>query len=73
MQEAFYAIMEEQIKSKMLAEASPDYTFIVVSQSMVPEEKSQPRRAVICIIGTLLGFIFSIVFVFFLHFYKKES
>ena len=29
MQEVFYTIIEEQIKSKMLAEASPDYAFTI--------------------------------------------
>ena len=55
MREVFYTIIEEQTKNKMVAEASPDYAFIAVSPSMVPEEKSQPKRALICILGTLLG------------------
>ena len=39
MQEVFYSIIEEQTKNKMLAEASPDYVFVAVGPSMVPEEK----------------------------------
>ena len=55
MQEVFYTIIEEQIKTKMLAEASPDYVFVTVSPAMVPAEKSTPKRASICILGTILG------------------
>lgn len=60
MREVFYTIIEEQTKNKMVAEASPDYAFVAVGPSMVPEEKSKPRRAMICIVGTLTGFIISL-------------
>ena len=42
MREVFYTIIEEQTKNKVVAEASPEYAFVAVSPSMVPEEKSQP-------------------------------
>ena len=71
MQEVFYTIIEEQIKSQVLAEASPDYAFVAVSPSMVPEEKSQPKRALICILGTLLGGILSVLTVLVLRFARK--
>ena len=71
MQEVFYTIVEEQIKNKMLAEASPDYAFVAVSPSMVPEEKSQPKRALICILGTLLGGMLSVLFVLVIHYGRK--
>lgn len=73
MQEVFYTIIEEQIKSKMLAEASPDYAFTAVSPSMVPEEKSQPKRVIICILGTLLGGIISILLVMIMHYFREEN
>ena len=63
MREVFYTIIEEQVKSKMLAEASPEYVFVTVSPAMVPAKKSQPKRALICILGTLLGGMLSIAFV----------
>ena len=73
MQEVFYTIIEEQIKSKMLAEASPDYAFGAVSPSMVPEEKSQPKRSQICILGTLLGGMLSVLLVLIMHYAKKTD
>ena len=73
MQEVFYTIIEEQIKSQMLAEASPDYAFVAVSPSMVPEEKSQPKRALICILGTLLGGMLSVLIVLVMHYARKSD
>jgi uncharacterized protein involved in exopolysaccharide biosynthesis len=73
MQEVFYSIIEEQTKNKMLAEASPDYVFVAVGPSMVPEEKSQPKRALIAIFGTLLGGMLSVLLVLIMHYAKKSD
>ena len=73
MQDVFYSIIEEQTKSKMLAEASPDYAFVAVGPSMVPEEKSQPKRALICILGTLLGGMLSVLLVLVMHYARKSD
>jgi uncharacterized protein involved in exopolysaccharide biosynthesis len=73
MREVFYTIIEEQIKSKMLAEASPNYAFEAVSPSMVPAEKSQPKRALICILGLLLGGMFSVLLVLVMHYARKSD
>ena len=72
MREVFYQLIEEQTKSKMLAEASPEYAFITVSRAMVPEEKSKPKRALICILGTLLGGMLSVLVVL-VHHYARRS
>ena len=73
MREVFYTIIEEQIKSKMLAEASPNYAFEAVSPSMVPAEKSQPKRALICILGLLLGGMLSVLLVLVMHYARKSD
>lgn len=68
MRGVFYTIIEEQIKSKMLAEASPEYVFETVSPAMIPEEKSKPKRALICILGTFLGAMLSVSWVLIRHY-----
>jgi len=73
MREVFYSIIEEQTKNKMVAEASPEYAFVAVSPSMVPEEKSQPKRALICILGALLGGMLSVLLVLIMHYAKKSD
>ena len=71
MREIFYQIIQEQIKNKMLAEASPEYAFTTVSRAMLPEQKSKPKRALICILGTLLGGMLSILVVLIRHYSRK--
>lgn len=73
MREVFYTLIAEQTKDKMVAEASPDYAFVAVSPSMVPEEKSQPQRALICILGTLLGGMLSVLLLSVKHYTRKSD
>ncbi|CAK6712075.1 OtnB protein [Vibrio harveyi] len=55
MQSTFYRLIEEQTKSLMLAEVQEEFIFKVVDPAVVPELKDGPRRALICVLGTLLG------------------
>ncbi|WP_434341246.1 Wzz/FepE/Etk N-terminal domain-containing protein [Motilimonas cestriensis] len=55
MQSVFYQLIEEQIKNRMLAEVQDEFVFRVVDPAVVPEEKSKPKKALICVLGTLLG------------------
>ena len=73
MREVFYTLIEEQTKSKMVAEASPDYAFVAVSRSMVPAQKSKPKRTLICILGTLLGGILSALLVLVTHYARGSK
>jgi uncharacterized protein involved in exopolysaccharide biosynthesis len=73
MKEVFYQIIEEQIKNKMLAEASPEYAFVTISPAMVPEEKSTPKRGLIFILAVLLGAMVSIFAVLIRHYSRKPA
>ena len=73
MKEVFYQVIEEQIKNKMLAEASPEYAFVTVNPAMVPEEKSTPKRALICVLTVLLGAMLSILAVLVMHYGRQPK
>ncbi len=73
MRDIFYSLIGEQVKNKMVAEASPDYALVVVSPSMVPEVKSRPSRVLITIFGTLLGGILSGLLVIVTHYARKSD
>ncbi|MDB3976420.1 Wzz/FepE/Etk N-terminal domain-containing protein [Gammaproteobacteria bacterium] len=73
MRDVFYNIIEEQTKNKMLAEASPDYVFVEVYPSMIPEIRSSPQRAFICILITFLGAIFSALIVLTMHYRQRSA
>ncbi|EIC9813719.1 TPA: Wzz/FepE/Etk N-terminal domain-containing protein [Vibrio alginolyticus] len=63
MQSTFYKLIEEQTKSLMLAEVQEEFIFKVVDPAVVPELKDGPKRALICVLGTLLGGILGVVIV----------
>ncbi|MBS9854726.1 MULTISPECIES: Wzz/FepE/Etk N-terminal domain-containing protein [Vibrio harveyi group] len=72
MQSTFYKLIEEQTKKLMLAEAQEEFIFKVVDPAVVPEVKVKPSRALICIVGTLLGFILGAMVSIVLSIYRKR-
>ena len=73
MQTVFYQLIEEQTKNLMLAEVSEEYVFKTLSPAKVAEKKSKPSRAVIAILGFILGGVISIVIVLIRHFRNKDN
>ncbi|KON51437.1 lipopolysaccharide biosynthesis protein [Vibrio parahaemolyticus] len=63
MQSTFYKLIEDQTKSLMLAEVQEEFIFKVIDPAVVPELKNSPKRALICLIGSLIGAILSSVFI----------
>ncbi|ELB2046457.1 LPS O-antigen length regulator [Vibrio parahaemolyticus] len=73
MRSTFYKLIEEQTKSLMLAEVQEEFIFKVVDPAVVPELKDGPKRALICVLGTLLGGMLGVVIVL-IHFaFRKED
>ena len=60
-------LLEDQMQDLMLAEATKDYAFMPIASPIAPERKSKPSRAVICILGTMAGFVLSLITALFLH------
>jgi uncharacterized protein involved in exopolysaccharide biosynthesis len=73
MQVVFYRLIEEQTKNLMLTEATDEYALRTLSAAKIPEEKSQPKRAVICILGTLVGAILAIAALVISHWLRSAS
>jgi len=63
METVFYQLIEEQTKNMMLAHVKAEYVLKTIDPAQVPEEKAKPKRAIIVVIGTLLGGILSILLV----------
>ena len=68
--EVFAELIEQQTKTVMLAAASEEYVFQIIDPPVAPELKSEPNRALICILGFLLGGMFSVVYVLIRHYTK---
>jgi uncharacterized protein involved in exopolysaccharide biosynthesis len=59
----FYQLIQETTQSMMLAEVNPEYVLTTVDPPVIPEMKSKPKRSLICIIGTILGGVLSILII----------
>jgi len=68
-----YQLIEEQTKTIMFAEVRDEYVFKTIDPAIVAEEKFKPKRALVCIVGTLLGGFLAILFVFIRFFLRKAD
>ncbi len=66
-----YTLIEEQAKTIMFANVRDEYVFKTIDPPLIPEEKSGPKRALICLIGVFLGGFLSVLIVTIRHFIKK--
>ncbi|WP_281630307.1 Wzz/FepE/Etk N-terminal domain-containing protein [Vibrio sp. St2] len=73
MQNVFYQLIEEQTKTLMLAEVKDEYAFKVIDPPVVPEEKVGPKRALICVLATLLGGILGVAIVLLRYAFRREN
>ena len=64
-------IVEEQMKILMISSSNPEYIFKVLDPPISPEKISSPNRLLICIIGTFLGALVSILTITVLHYKDK--
>ena len=68
-----YKLVEEQAKTIMFAEVRDEYVFKTIDPALIPEEKAKPKRALICVLGTMLGGMLGVMFVLIRYFVKKED
>ena len=71
--EALAQLLQEETKKLTLIEANKYYVFDYIDPPAVMEKKSEPKRALICILGALLGGMLSIVFVLIRHYAMKQK
>ena len=67
----FSELIQEQHKSKMLAQVSDEYVFKTISEAKAPEKKHKPKRALIALFGLLLGVFAGAIIVVFYNFIRK--
>ena len=66
-------LLQEETKKLTLVEANQYYVFDFIDPPAVMEKKSEPKRALICILSALLGGMLSIVLVFIKHYVIKNK
>ncbi|AXS82525.1 Wzz/FepE/Etk N-terminal domain-containing protein [Marinobacter sp. Arc7-DN-1] len=70
MQQVFYQLIESETRTVMLANAQQEYVFKTIDPAVVPQEKSEPKRALIAILATMLGGMLGVFIVFIRAFFK---
>ena len=72
MQQVFYQLIESETRTVMLANAQPEYVFKTIDPAVAPQEKSEPKRALIVVLAVMLGGMLGVFFVFLQAFFKKS-
>ena len=72
LQAVFFDLIQSQTETVMLAEVRQEYVFKTIDPAVTPEEKSKPSRALICVLGTLLGGMLGVVIVLIRHYARSE-
>jgi LPS O-antigen subunit length determinant protein (WzzB/FepE family) len=68
METVFYQLIEEQTKNMMLTRVKKEYVLKTIDPAQVPDTKDKPKRALIVILGTMLGGILSVLIVLIRYF-----
>ncbi|PWF63876.1 LPS O-antigen length regulator [Shewanella sp. BC20] len=68
-----YKLIEEQAKTIMFAEVRDEYIFKTIDPALAPEEKDKPKRALICVLGSMLGGMLGVMFVLIRHFMRNRA
>jgi len=71
--ESINALIEVQLETQMMAQINQDYILIEIEPPFIPEQKSKPRRTFICVTGTILGGILSVLIVLIRHYSFGEE
>lgn len=69
----FSELMQEQYKTKMLAQVSDEYVFKTISKARVPAEKFRPKRAIIVLIALIFGGLLGVILVILNNIFKKSK
>ena len=73
LQSVFFSLIEEQTKKAMLANVRDEYAFKIIDPAVIPQERESPRRTRIVVVGTIIGFIISLLLSMFRNAILKPS
>ena len=72
LQDSISNLLENQMQTLMITSSIENYIFKTLDPPIAPEERSSPNRALICIFGTLLGGMMSVLYVLISFFIIKK-
>jgi len=65
-------IISSQLKIKMFSDIKDDYLITAIDSPYIPEVRSSPNRALICIVLTIIGVLFGILTVVSRNFFSRN-
>ena len=71
--EVLAQLLQEETKKLTLIEANQSYVFDYIDPPAVMEEKSEPKRSLICILSRSIGWMLSILLVLIRHYAFSEK
>jgi uncharacterized protein involved in exopolysaccharide biosynthesis len=71
--EVLYKLVEEQAKTIMFANVHDEYVFKTIDPALVSEEKSGPKRILICVLGFMFGGFLGLIVIIIKHFRIKTT
>lgn len=69
----FFDLIQEQHKTKLLANTRDEYALAIIDPAVIPDIKSGPIRPLIVIIGVFLGFFTGMITIYFRHLYLENK
>jgi uncharacterized protein involved in exopolysaccharide biosynthesis len=72
METVFYQLIEEQTKNMMLTQVKAEYVLKTIDPAQVPEKKDAPKRALIVVLGIMLGGMLSVILVLIRYFTRNK-
>lgn len=73
LQAVFFGLIQKQTERVMLAKVRDQYLFKTLDPAVVPELKAKPKRALICVLGTLLGGMLALLWVLVAHYWNNRE
>jgi len=69
--EALVELLQEQYQSSKIEALQNTFTIQVIEQAEAPAKKDRPRRTLMVVVGTIIGFLCAILTTFFLEYKEK--
>lgn len=71
-QKMFYSLIENELKSMMMANVRQEFALKVIDPAQPPEKKIKPKRALIVMLGAAAGLMLGVFAAFFRNFLRKQ-
>lgn len=73
LQQAMSGLLESELQKLMLARGNDEFAFRIIDDAEPPKESVRPRKALVAILGTMLGGLFGLAWVVFSHLFLSRN